>query len=158
MNRAPATGAFDRYHQPSTVLSDVTGVTEAPRERLMVAWASTLSAVGNGTGTLGGITANGVRGHITAFKSTDFKVLAQYSGDDPAIVSRAVGSGAVTHFTFFPNIRHQDGSPYHPVPHFNNLTNFTDGSLPYVLSCVVNAGVQPRVVVTGAYSNSSLSL
>lgn len=142
-------GAYDRYHRPSTTLSDATGIIEAPRERLMVAYGSTLGAVANGSGTLGDFTANGVRGQITSFDSADFTILAKYSGDgDPAVVSRAVGKGRVTHFTFFPGIRHHDGSPYHAVPHFNSLTNFTDGSLPYVLDCVAKAGVQPRVRVS----------
>jgi hypothetical protein len=141
-------GAYDRYHRPSTTLSDVTGIIEAPRERLMVAYASTLNTVANGTGELGDFTANGLRGQLTSFDSANFKILANYSNGDPAIVSRDVGKGRVTHFTFFPGIRHHDGSPYHAVPHFNNRTNFTDGSLPYLLDCVANAGAQPRVSVS----------
>ena len=139
--------AFDRYHELSTVLSDATGVVEAPRERLMVAYASTLSAVGSGTGELGDVTAYGVRGRITSFVSAgDFKVLAKYSSGDPAIVRRMVGKGRVTHFTFFPGIHRHDGSPYHPVPDFNIPSS--DGSLPYLLDCVASAGVQARVLVS----------
>ena len=144
-------GAFDRYHQPSKVLSSATGVVEAPRARLMVPYASTITSVGHATGELGDVAAFGVRGQITmsTLKSAGgFRVLAKYSSTDPAIVSRAVDKGAVTHFTFFPGIHHPDGNPYHPVPHFNNLTNYTDGSLPYLLSCLDSAGVQARVKVS----------
>lgn len=114
----------------------------------MVAYASTLNAVANGKGELGDFTANGLRGQLTSFDSANVKILANYSNSDPAIVSRDVDKGRVTHFTFFPGIRHHDGSPYHAVPHFNNRTNFTDGSLPYLLDCVANAGAQPRVSVS----------
>ena len=38
--------------------------------------------------------------------------------------------------------------PYRPVIHYNNMTNYTDGSLPYILRFLGDAGVVPRAKVS----------
>jgi hypothetical protein len=38
--------------------------------------------------------------------------------------------------------------PYGPVIHYNNITNYTDGSLPYIMRFLGDAGVTPRAKVS----------
>lgn len=55
-NLMTVTGAAggDRYHQPATVISSATGITEVPRPRKMIQWTSKLAAADTGTGDLCG--------------------------------------------------------------------------------------------------------
>ena len=139
--------AGDRYNQPCTVLSSATGIREAARPRITVHDPELLVISANGTGDLGPISAWGLRGHIKSTAS-DVKALARFTDDTPAIVTTKVGAGVATHFAFLPGIRHPSNDPYHPQIHFNNLTNASDGSLPYLLKYIKDARVQPRVHVS----------
>lgn len=149
-----ATG--DRYNQPATVISSVTGIEEAPpRPRKMIQWTQTLTAVENITGDLGALTAFGVRGHLPgSLSSSDSKqaavrVLAKFSDGSAAIVQNpAVGKGTATHFAFLPGIRFRNQNPYRANPDFDSVVNYTDGSLPYVLRFLNESGVVPRVTVS----------
>ena len=147
----------DRYNQPSTIISSATGIVEVPRQRKMIQWTSKLTAVATGTGDLGDITANGVRGNVTSSKTSGFKQLAQFSDGSPAIIQNtAVGKGAATHFAFLPGIRFRNMNPYRADPHYNSLVNYTDGSLPYLLRFLKEGGVVPRVTVSATQVETPL--
>eukprot|EP01045_Picozoa_sp_COSAG04_P021128 COSAG04_NODE_2240_length_4467_cov_2.485806_3_plen_521_part_00 len=144
-----ATG--DQYSQPSAVISSATGIVEAPRPRKMIQWTSTLGPSDTGTGDLGGFTAYGVRGNLSAGSATGphLNRIAHFSDGSPAIVkNEAVGKGTATHFAFLPGIRFRNQNPYRADAHFDSLVNFTDGSLPYLLSFLNGSGVRSRVKVS----------
>jgi hypothetical protein len=141
--------AYDRYNQPCTVLSSVTGIREAVRPRTVWEHADELVLVANGTGDLGRLAVRAVRGRVDSALPSTARVVAKFTSDDsPAIVSVPAGTGLATHFAFLPGVWHPTNNPYHPQPHFNNLTNATDGSLPYLLRFLKDAGVQPPVEVS----------
>jgi len=124
---------------------------EAPRPRKMIQWTSTLEPSDTGTGDLGNFTAYGVRGNLSAGSATGphLKRIAHFSDGSPAIVkNEAVGKGTATHFAFLPGIRFRNQNPYRADAHFDSLVNFTDGSLPYLLSFLNDSGVRPRVKVS----------
>jgi hypothetical protein len=147
--------AHDRYHKPSTQLAQATGIEEAPRQRLMVEEAAGLVPVANGTGDLGPFTAYGPPAHlklgtglstVTVRPGSGAVVTAKFTNGTAAIARNpAVGKGAVTHFAFMPCVHFNKIDPYKPQPHFDNITNFTDGSERYVLRFLADAGVTPRV-------------
>jgi hypothetical protein len=121
----------------------------------MILAPSKLKVVANASGSLGGLTAYGARGRIvTSGPQTD--VLATFgtdvdanANDSSAIVRTKVGSGSVTQFAFLPQIHYRFMDPYHPSPEYNSPTNYSDGSLPYLLQFVTEeAGVQPDVYVS----------
>jgi hypothetical protein len=139
-------GVNDRYHNPTPVLRQVTGLQEAPRLRQMVTSAAEMIAVANGTGALGPITAFGPNreyigtglhrligtglGNVIA-QDSGVSTLAKFSDGSPAILRNAVGKGgSATHFTFMPCVHFNGMSVYREEPHFDNVTNFTDGTLP----------------------------
>ena len=142
----------DRYNQPCTELSSVTGIREAVRPRVVWEAADDLLLVANGTGDLGPLAVRALRGYIDSLLlkklKPDASIVAKFTDDSPAIVSTHAGTGLATHFAFLPGIWHPTNDPYHSQPHFNNLTNATDGSLPYLLRFLKDAGVQPRVEVS----------
>lgn len=147
--------AHDRYHKPSTQLAEATGIEEAPRHRLMIEEAAGLVPVANGTGDLGPFTAYGPPAHlklgtglstVTVRPGSGAVVTAKFTNGTAAIARNpAVGKGAVTHFAFIPCVHFNAIDPYKPQPHFDNITNFTDGSEKYVLRFLADAGVMPRV-------------
>lgn len=149
----------DRYHNPSTVLQAATGIEEAPHQRLMVTNAARLIPVANATGDLGPFTAFGQSTHlkhelvglsrVTVRPGSGAAITAKFSNGTAAIAHNpAVGKGAVTHFAFMPCTHFNQIDPFKPQPHFNNVTNFTDGAEKYVLRFLVDAGVTPRVRVS----------
>jgi hypothetical protein len=158
----PGAAAHDRYHRPSSVLEDATGVKEAPRQRLMVSNAGRLIPVINGSGDLGPFTAFGPPMHpqlrssyttglsdITVKSGSGAVVTATFDNGTVAIAHNpGVGKGATTHFAFMPCIHFNGMNPFKPMPHFDNITNFTDGSEKYVLRFLRDAGVVPRVHVS----------
>lgn len=150
-------GANDRYDRPTAVLRAVTGVQEAPRQRQMINTAAQMIIVANGTGDLGPIAAFGSRpppqecgpglGNVTAHDAT-VSVLAKFDDGSPAILRNPHGEGLATHFTYMPCIHFNEINPYHPMIDYNNVTNYTDGSLPYIMRFLGDAGVVPRVQVS----------
>ena len=159
-------GVSDRYDKPSVVLRAVTGVQEvarppcppyrprlpgappAPPCRAMINLASHLPIVANGTGDLGPITAFGGLSKVTA-QDSGVKTLAKFKDGSPAILRKATaGKGSATHFTYMPCTHFNEIDPFRPVIHYNNVTNFTDGSLPYIMRFLGDAGVAPRVKVS----------
>ena len=152
----PGAAAYDRYHRPSSALHKATGVSEEPRQRQMINSASRLVPVANGTGELGEFSAFGPPAHlklgtglsnVTVGSGVD--VIAKFDNGKPAIVrNRAVGKGATTHFAFMPCNHFSAIDPFKPQPHFDNMTNFTDGSEKYVLRFLRDARVVPRVHVS----------
>jgi hypothetical protein len=104
----------------------------------------------------GDVTGDHLLGNVTALDPT-VRVLANFSDGSPAIlrnIPTGTGNGAVkgkggsaTHFTFFPCIHFNQINPFHPMD-FDNVTNFTDGTLPYIIRFLDDAGVAPRVRVS----------
>jgi hypothetical protein len=154
----PGAATYDRYHRPSGVLEAATGVKEAPRQRLMINKAHDLIPVANGTGDLGNFTAFGPQLHmnlgtglsnVTVQAGSGAVAIATFDNGMAAIVCNpAVGKGATTHFAFMPCNHFTDIDPYKAEPHFDNTSNFTDGSEKYVLRFLRDAGVVPRVRVS----------
>jgi hypothetical protein len=156
--------AHDRYHQPSTQLQEATGIVEAPRQRLMINNAARLIPVANATGDLGDFAAFGPPTHLklgtglsqlTTRPGSGATTTAKFEPNGTAAIAHnpAVGKGSATHFAFMPCVHFNQIDPYKPQPHFDNITNFTDGSEAYVLRFLADAGVMPRVRValsTGA--------
>jgi hypothetical protein len=160
-------GMSDRYDKPSAVLRAVTGVQESARPpcppfhprapgaplgspcRAMIDLASRLLPVANGTGDLGPIAAFGGLSKVTA-QDSGVHVLAKFEDGEPAIMRNAAagGKGSATHFAYMPCIHFNEIDPYRPEIHYNNVTNYTDGSLPYIMRFLGDAGVDPRAKVS----------
>jgi hypothetical protein len=104
----------------------------------------------------GGVTGDHLLGNVTALDPT-VHVLANFSDGSPAILRNTptgTGNGTVkgkggsaTHFTFFPCVHFNQIDPFHPMD-FDNVTNFTDGTLPYIMRFLDDAGVAPRARVS----------
>ena len=144
--------AADRYNRPTTTLSAATGVVEAPRARVMDTshqghkykeWAT---LVHNASGVLGPLSAYVVRSHFTKLGAAS-KALATFDADQTAAVVRTtVGQGQVTQFGFMPSTPYPFMDAYNPSPDFNSKT--IDGSIPYLLDFLDQAGAWPRVNLT----------
>ena len=150
---------YDRYDRPSSVLSDVTGFVEVPRERLLVSGSQRLSPVANGTGVAGNITAFGLRGRLRSVDISQTDWLANFSDGTPAILRRnniSGGSGSATHFAYLPCVHFRQMDPYHPDPKFNSI--MSDGSLAYLQQFLVKSGVEPRAHVSAEVSTARLKL
>jgi hypothetical protein len=99
----------DRYDEPSTALSDATGVRERPRQRLMVPNLDAMKEIGEVSGELGGFTAFGDRSELIG---TDYMVGGKFKDGAPAIVRRKVGTGHAIHFAFLPGISYAKSATY----------------------------------------------
>ena len=141
----------------------------------MVNLASRLLPAANGTGDLGPITAFGGLSNVTA-QDSGVSALAKFEDGSPAILrNAAAGKGSATHFAYMPCAHfvsphtlltgtfsagcaslfltwrwcsQNEIDPFRPMIHYNNITNFTDGSLPYIMRFLGDAGVAPRVEVS----------
>lgn len=100
-------GSGDRYGQPCRVLSDLTGIVEAPRPRLLVEKTRDLPTVATGTGNRGDFAAVGIRGQVTG---TGFVVRAAFSNGTPAVIERACGAGRVLHYAWMPGMSYLNSS------------------------------------------------
>ena len=146
--------ASDRYAQASTILSSVTGVHEAPRPRVMNTahqghkeklWPE---LVHNASGERGQLSAYVVRSHFVRI-GPHSTVLATFDVDkSPAVVRTDVGKGRVTQFGFMPTFPFPFMDAWNPSPDFNRGP--MDGSIPYLLDFLDQAGAVPRVNVTDA--------
>ena len=133
-----ATG--DRYNQPTTVISSVTGIEEVPpRQRMMIQWTQALTPVEKATGDLGPVTAYGVRGHLPGSllapdSKQTLRVLANFSDGSAAIVQNpSVGKGAATHFAFLPGLRFRNKNTYRADQPYNLREYKTEGYQTYKL-------------------------
>ena len=159
-------GTRDHLNVSSDVLSKITGFVEEvcnpnpdhseehshpPHCRVQECfqhngkWEATVN-VANGTGAYGPISAWGLRGFMSTSKlPSDVVVQATFSDGSPAIVRRAVAQGSVTHFAFLPGVHFPGINPFASAPGYNDNTNYTDGTRPYLESFLAAAGVQRRV-------------
>ncbi|MBM4040938.1 MAG: hypothetical protein FJ290_20760 [Planctomycetes bacterium] len=97
-------GARDRYDEPCPILSRLTGIEEAPRERLLVGNLASLKPVGKVRGGNSEADAIGVRGSIANRPKT---IEATFDDGSPAIVQRRVGwwgKGRAVHFAWMPGL------------------------------------------------------
>jgi hypothetical protein len=140
-------GTRDRLNASSDVLSKVTGFVEDGRvQECFSAKYKTSANVANGTGVHGHISAWGLRGFISKSKlPSDATTQATFADGSPAIVQRAVGRGSATHFAFLPGVHFPSIDPFATSPAYNDNTNYTDGTRPYLESFLAAAGVQRRV-------------
>ncbi len=97
----PGAAKYDRYHESSEVLSNITGLRESAYSRMLMRNLSTLHAVGLGKGELGDFTAIGKRSDID---ETDMMIGAKFNDGRPAIARHNVGRGEVIHYTWWPGI------------------------------------------------------
>ena len=148
----------DRLNESCTALTSVTGLAEQEcaevpgphgkekqlcrRQECFVGGTGGWAApVANGTGTLGPIAAWGVRGYMQAKQlPADAVVEASFADASPAIVQRTIGKGSATHFAFLPGVHFRGGFDI-AAPKYDDPTNFTDGTRPYLESFLANAGV-----------------
>jgi hypothetical protein len=134
-----ATG--DRYHEPCTVLSDFTGIQEAPRERLLVEKTQGLPVVAEGTGACGAFRAVGVHGELRA---GEYGVKASFTNGAPAVVEQSRGKGRVVHFAWMPGMSYLNtvqGAP-------NGLpVGFSVSVRDWITYPVEASGAEPSVAV-----------
>eukprot|EP01051_Picozoa_sp_SAG22_P018254 SAG22_NODE_3023_length_2016_cov_3.499764_1_plen_327_part_00 len=155
-------GTRDHLNVSSDVLSKITGFVEeecpsddenSPTQHCRVQecfqfggkYETTIN-IANGTGTHGPISAWGLRGFMSKSKlPSDATIQATFDDGSPAIVQRAVGQGSATHFAFLPGVHFPGIDPFAAAPGYNDDTNYTDGTRPYLESFLAAAGVQRRV-------------
>lgn len=94
-------GARGRYDEPCAALAGLSGIQEAPRERLLVANLGSLKPVGKVRGAAGEADAMGVR---SALAGRPQAVEAAFDDGAPAIVQQAAGKGRVVHFAWMPGL------------------------------------------------------
>lgn len=151
--------AADRYDNPTTTLFSTTGVAEAPRPRIMnTAHQGHISKewrtlVHNASGALGRLFPYVVRSHFTKLGAGS-TALATFEDKSAAVVRTAVGNGQVTQFGFMPALPYPFMDPYDPSPDFN--AGPLDGSVPYLLDFLDQAGASARVNVTEAADNTKI--
>lgn len=152
--------ASDRYDRPSSTLTKATGVIERPRARQMNTahqghmvkdWPT---LVHNASGALGQIHAYIVRSHFTKVGPSS-TTLATFEGDNtPAVIRTPVGRGQVTQFGFMPATPFPFMDAYDPSPDFNR--KIVDGSMPYLLDFLDQAGASPSVNITEAGNKTNV--
>jgi hypothetical protein len=135
------TGAatHDRYNEPSRVISNLSGITEQPRDRLLVSSLDALKAVARGQGSQGEFTVSGARGNITGSKEG---AEATFEDGSPAVIQRTVGKGRVVHFAWTPGLSYaksqtatKDGLP----------VGFSESIRRWIIYPVQLAGIQRPV-------------
>lgn len=99
--------AYDRYNEPSRVLSNLSGITEQPRERMFVPSLDALKIVARGQGSQGEFTVAGARGNITGAREG---IEATFDDGSPAVVQRTVERGRVVHFGWTPGLSYAKSS------------------------------------------------
>jgi hypothetical protein len=145
-------GAFDRYNEPSHVLTDLSGITEQPRERLLVESLDALKVVARGKGSQGEFTVAGARGTITGTREG---VEATFEDGSPAVVQRAVGRGRVVHFGWTPGLSYMKSS----TGTKDNLPiGFSDSIRRWIVYPVQLAGVQKPVTLSAPMIEAPLLL
>lgn len=102
-----AAASGDRYGMPCRVLSDFSGIVEAPRERLLIEKTRDLPTVAEAADPLGDFAAVGVRGVLT---STGHIVKAAFKDGTPAVVEQSRGLGRIVHYPWMPGMSYLDSS------------------------------------------------
>jgi hypothetical protein len=102
--------------------------------------------VHNATGELGEVSAYRVRSNFTTLGARSATLATFVDDRTAAVVRSGVGEGTVTQFGFMPGIPYPSMDPYDPSPDFNRAP--IDGSVPYLLDFLDQAGATPRVNVT----------
>jgi hypothetical protein len=132
------TGARDRYDERCTVLSDATGLHEAPRDRLLLKSTAYVTSVGKGSGVLGEFDAMGARGAIS---NVSAQIDGRFEDGAPAVVRKMVGKGQVIHFAWLPGVSYANSaakSRILPTGYSKSLRN-------WIVYPVKFAAIQPPV-------------
>ena len=74
----------------------------------------------------------------------------------PTIDRCDVGHGSVTHFAFLPGVNFPGIDPFVAEPFYNDDTNYTDGTRPYLEVFLAAAGVQRRVELSALHIEAPL--
>ena len=94
-------GRKDRYNEPCHLLSELAGIVEQPRERLLVPNLVTLESVGEVRTAKGKLTAVDARARVVRASG---RVEARFEDGAPAIVWSQAGKGQVVHFAWMPGM------------------------------------------------------
>jgi hypothetical protein len=94
----------DRYNEPATILDEVRGVIEAPRDRMVLANLQSAKHVGKVGGPAGAFDVYGVKG---AVELKGAEVLAKFDDGSAAITSNKFGKGRAVHFAFLPGLSYR---------------------------------------------------
>jgi hypothetical protein len=133
-------GARDRYDEPCDILAELGGVREQSRERLLVADAKELKAVGEGKGICGAFTAVGVRGVV---KEHQGDIVGEFADGAPAVLRRSTGKGRVVHFAFLPGLGYWKSAA---ATKDRLPAGFSESQRRWVVWPAELAGVKPPVV------------
>jgi hypothetical protein len=138
------TGAatYDRYNEPSRIISNLSGITEQPRDRMRVPNLRALKIVARGRGSQGEFTVAGARGNISGRREG---VEATFEDGSAAVVQRAVGRGRVVHFAWTPGLSYAKSSN---DTEDNLPTGYSDSIRRWIAYPVQLAGVQRPVNVS----------
>jgi hypothetical protein len=135
-------GTYDRYNEPSRVLSNLSGIAEQPRERMLVSSLDALKTVARGKGSQGEFTVAGARGNITGAREG---VEATFEDGSAAIVQRSAGRGRVVHFAWTPGLSYVKSS----TGTKDNLpVGFSDSIRRWIVYPLQLAGVQKPVTLS----------
>ena len=142
----------DRYDEPSDLFTQLTGITEAPRERLLVNNVMSLEKVADAATQAGTFDAFAVVSDVTAHRG---ETLYAFDEQRPAVVATRIGAGRAVHFAFMPG-----------MSYFRTGT-FAQGRLPEGFSRVLRnliampvwqTGVRPPVMVDRPFVETPLLL
>jgi hypothetical protein len=135
-------GTYDRYDEPSRILSNLSGIREEPRERMLVPNLAALKIVGRGRGSQGEFTVAGARGQITGAREG---AEATFADGSAAVVQRSVGRGRVVHFAWTPGLSYAKSS----TGREDNLpVGYSDSIRRWIVYPTQLAGVQRPVTVS----------
>lgn len=148
----PGAARYDRYHESSEVLSNITGLREPAYERMLMPDITRLKESGRGKGELGAFTAIGQRSDVGG---EGLMVGAKFADGRAAVVRRKVGEGEVIHFTWWPGISYaatpkekKDGLP----------VGWSEPIRKWIVYPTEKAGVRPPVEVNRALVETPLLL
>lgn len=148
-------GTHDRYNEPSTLLSDFTGLKEEARPRFLieVLGRETKPPIHEANGAAGAFKAI-VRGKLAGSAPAGATVEAKWADDNsPAIVQRVLGKGRVYHYTFMPGLSYIYSSEdmlkltgATPIGRFP--TGFSSTLRDWIARPIRQANVQPPVALS----------
>ena len=94
----------DRYDEPTTILDEVRGVIEGPRDRLVLPNLASLTTVGNIEGEHGTFEVFGPKG---ALQVKGAEVIGKFEDGAPAVTVNECGEGKAVHFALLPGIAYR---------------------------------------------------
>eukprot|EP01048_Picozoa_sp_COSAG05_P009705 COSAG05_NODE_811_length_7176_cov_2.226791_4_plen_391_part_00 len=154
--------ASDRYGQSAAAtkgsLAELSGLREAPMERLLVAQSSKLRAVAKGSGALGEFQAYGNRSFLREPLPPDAETLARFADSSAAAVRVPVGSnsGTITHFAWLPCVHMQDLDAFHRQLDFDDTLPSNKAELPYLLDFLDRSGARPLATASELHVETPL--